>query len=116
MLFISRKAMCRRTLPMPDRNKFPLGEGVSSETIFCVRTRDRGRVFGVIAPALKLKSVRKDSRSLANLYNAESKSKSSENRVEARRGDEAPLTVILLRLLLVLPFVHSEALEKVESR
>ena len=71
----------------------------------------------MIAPALKLKSVRKDSRSLANLNSAESKSKSSENRAEARRGEEAPLTVMLLRLLLLpAPFVPSDVLDSVDNR
>lgn len=116
MLFKSRKDMCRRTLPILDLSKLPVGGGGSSETIFWVRTRDRGRVFGVMAPALKLRSVKKVSRSDVNLSSAWSKSKSSENMAEVRNGEEVSLTVTLLRLLLD-PFRRSESLrERVDRR
>jgi hypothetical protein len=73
-------------------------------------------VFGVIAPALKLRSVKKVSLSEENFSNAWSKSKSSENMADARNGEEAPFTVTLLRLLPA-PLGWSEsARERVDRR
>lgn len=102
MLFMSRKDMWRRTLPMPDFNGFvEVGRCCSSAAGFCGRGRGRGRGC-VMAPALKLRSDRKDSRSEANFIRALSKSKSELplETWDVRLGEDAPRMVMLLRLLL----------------
>lgn len=110
MLLISRKDICLRTLPIPDFKGFTCGT-VSSEVILCVRGLGLGRA-GVIAPALKLRSDRKDSLSEANFSSALSKSKSP--RKEVLLGDELPLIVTLLRLLCV-PF-ESDPVDRIDIR
>ena len=128
MLFISRIAMCRRTLPIPERSRLP-PEALSSETIFWVRRRDLGRELGVMAPALRLRSDKKDSLSEANFNNALSKSKfPASSRNEEFRGEVgppapplfppllAPLIVMLLRLLLEPLAFGSESPERNDKR
>lgn len=68
MLLMSRNEIRRLMLPTPD-----LRVKVSSLTIFCVFGRALGR-FGMIAPALRVKSSKKESRSEANFRSALSKS------------------------------------------
>jgi hypothetical protein len=109
MLDISRKDICRRTLPIPDFNGL-VDAGLSSAMIFCVRGRGFGRA-GVIAPALRLRSDRKDSLSEANLSKALSKSKSVDEGVGDLLGEGAALIVMLLRLLLV-PFGSTDRIDK----
>lgn len=109
MLFISRKDMWRRTLPKPDFNP-----DTSSATIFCVFGCDFCRGFGrsgTIAPALTVRSARKESRSEANLCKALSKSTSFKN--EGVSGGIALMVTLLL--LLVVPLM-SELFEVVENR
>lgn len=98
MLFISLKDICLRTLPIPDFRGFDCGT-CSSEMILCVLGLGFGRV-DVMAPAVRLRSVRNVSLSDANFNSALSKSKSP--RKDVLFGDAvppAPLIVMLLRLL-----------------
>ena len=95
ILFISRNEILRLILPTPD-----FSIAASSPTIFCVLGRAFGRL-GTTAPAPKLRSVRKESRSVANFRSALSKSISLRGPVPLIW---IPLIVVLL-LLLSVPFL-----------
>ena len=99
ILFISRKEIRLRMLPTPD-----LRPAASSLTIFCVLGRALG-LLGNTAPALRVKSDRKESRWEANFFKAFSKSVSLSRRPLPLIWD--PLIVVLLRLLSV-PFLSGE--------
>jgi hypothetical protein len=92
---------------MPDFSGF-VEAGLSSATILCVRGLGFGRA-GTTAPALRVKSDRKDSLSDANLNNALSKSNSPEG-VDDLLGDEVAFIVMLLRLLFV-PFDSTDRID-----
>ena len=107
MLVMSLKEIFRRKLPTPD---FEIVD--SSATIFWVLARGFGRL-GTTAPALRVKSDRKESLSEANFRRAFSKSASFSGPDPFTR---MPLIVALL-LLLSVPFL-SEVLriDCIESR
>lgn len=99
-LLISLKLMCLLTLPMLDFK--PDGAGVSSPLIFCVFGRCLLLFDVVIAPALRFRSERKESLSMAKLRKASSKSTSS------RKDGVAPgscgiARIVALLLLLSVP-------------
>lgn len=111
MLLMSLKDMCLRTVPMLDFNEL-----TSSATIFCVLGRGFG-LFGTTAPALRVRSVKKESRSEANLRRASSKSASLRNELPVL----APFVLeaaLMVRLLLLLwgSAAFEEAGSKVEDR
>lgn len=93
---MSRNDILRLILPTPDFSPLP-----SSLTIRCVFGRGLGRL-GTTAPALRLRSDRKDSLSEANFLSAFSKSTSLSPRAVPLIWEA--LMVALLRLLFVLFF------------
>lgn len=95
MLLMSRNDMRRLRLPTPD-----FRTALSSPIILCVFGRGFGRL-GITAPALRVRSAKKESLSEANLRNAFSKSTSFSAPVPLTWD---PLIVVLLRLLSV-PFL-----------
>ena len=103
---MSRNEIRRRILPTPD-----FSAEASSLTIFWVFGRGLG-LFGTTAPALSVRSVRKESLSVANFFNALSKSTSFRAPVPLIC---MPLIVTLL-LLLSVPFFSgvggNEAIDK----
>lgn len=94
-------------LPTPD-----LRAALSSLTILWVFGRAFGRL-GTTAPALRVKSVRKDSLSVANFRNALSKSMSLRFPVPLIW---MPLMVVLLRLLSVPLGSGERETEAMENR
>lgn len=108
MLFMSRNDIRRRMLPTPDLRPPPS----SLFTILWVFGLALGR-FGTTAPALRVKSVKKDSLSVANFRNALSKSTSL--RLVVVPLICMPLMVVLL-LLLSVPLRSGEReMEAIES-
>ena len=107
MLLMSLNDILRLILPTPD-----LEMGGSSPTIFCVLGRGLGR-FGSTAPALRDRSERNESLSLANFLSAFSKSASFR---DALPFACTPLIVTLL-LLLSVPFLSAiDLIDWIESR
>lgn len=98
-LFISLKEMRRLMLPIPDFNS-----ELSSLMILCVFGRGFGRL-GITAPALRVRSVKNESRCDANFFSAFSKSVSLS-------PPPVPLTcialIVVLLLLLSVPFLSGE--------